>query len=206
MNHKRYRECNTNSIGNFNGRYGNETGTILEPTARGIGNNKKRYMARRNYIPVHKVKIIHPQTKELGWTFRVQSSGTESVEEVAEQIGRRLLVEPRVAALIFDQLAREMINRIQMGFSIDMGVLGYLHPKIKDAGWVKREEDMNLHGTSGFLSWEPSKKTKRAFYDVGCTLDWVQRSRNRQRGVKDDDDDDDFDDDRYPLDLNDESF
>ena len=54
--------------------------------------------------------------------------------------------------------------------------------------------------------WEPSKKTKRAFYDVGCTLDWVQRSRNRQKGVKDDDDDDDFDDDRYPLDLNDESF
>jgi hypothetical protein len=79
VRHKRYRECDTNGIGNLNGGYRNATGTVLGPTARGIGNNKKRYMARRNYIPVHKVKIIHPQTKELGWTFRVQSSGTESV-------------------------------------------------------------------------------------------------------------------------------
>ncbi len=63
-------------------------------------------MTRHKNIPVHKVRIPHPQTRELGWTFRVQSSGTMDLEEVAEHIGRRLLVEPRMAALIFDQLAR----------------------------------------------------------------------------------------------------
>ncbi len=160
-------------------------------------------MARRNHIPVHKVSIPHPQTREMGWTFRVMSSGTMSVEYVAEHIGRRLLVDPQAAVVIFNQLAREMIYRIQMGYSIDLGVLGYLHPKIKNAGWQKNEDDLNLHGTSGFLSWEPSKKTKNAFYDVGCTLDWVQRRRNREKGIKDNDDnDDDFDDSRYPLELN----
>ena len=93
-----------------------------------------------------------------------------------------------------------------MGFSIDMGVLGYLHPKIKDAGWEKNEADMNLHGTSGFMNWEPSKKTKRAFWGVGCTLDWVQRNRNRKKGIKDDDDDDSDEkwDDGYPLDIDEE--
>ena len=157
-------------------------------------------MARQKDIPVHKVRIPHPQTREMGWTFRVMSSGTLSVQYIAEHIGRRLLVDPQEAVVIFNQLAREMIYRIQMGFSIDMGVLGYLHPKIKDAGWAKDVADMNLHGTSGFLSWEPSKKTKNAFYDVGCTLDWVQRSRNREKGIKDDDDDSDL----YPLDMNDD--
>lgn len=158
-------------------------------------------MTKNKNIPVHKVRIQHPQTRELGWTFRVQSSGTMDVQDIAEYIGRRLLVEPNVAALIFDQLAREMIYRIQMGFSIDMGVLGYLHPKIKDAGWAKNEADMNLHGTSGFLNWEPSKKTKRAFWNVGCTLDWVQRDRNRRKGIKDDDNDDDDFEDGYPLNI-----
>jgi hypothetical protein len=52
------------------------------------------------------------------------------------------------------------------------------------------------------MSWEPSKKTKRAFWNVGCTLDWVQRGRNRRKGIKSDGDDD-FED-GYPLELEDE--
>ena len=154
-------------------------------------------MAKQNDIPVHKVHIKHPQTDEMGWTFRVATFGTFDIEHIAENIGRRLLVDPSVAATIFNQIGRAIIDRVQMGYSVDMGVLGYLQPKIKNAGWAEREEDMTLHGTSGFVHWTPSKLTKNAFYGVGCTLDWQQRERNRQRGIKDDD----FDDDRYPLEV-----
>lgn len=155
-------------------------------------------------IPVHKVKQRHPQTGEMGWTFRVQAMGTVDVEYAARNIGRRLLVDPKIAAVIFGQIAEEIINCVKDGMTVDMGVLGFVHPAIRKQGWTKTEREMTLRNTEGAMSWEPSKKTKRAFYNVGCTLDWVQRSRNRQKGIKDDDcddnDDDDFED-GYPLDL-----
>lgn len=160
-------------------------------------------MTKYKDIPVHKIKNRNPQTGEMGWTFRVNTGGTLDVEYVAEHMGRSLLIEPRMAAMIFDMIGREILYRIQMGFTVNLGALGYLHPKILNPGWAKREEDMNLHGTSGFLSWEPSKRTKAAFRDVGCTLDSYQRRRNRQKGIKDDDDDDNWDD-GYPLELKDE--
>lgn len=159
-------------------------------------------MAKTRDIPVHKVRLRHPQTGEIGWTFRVQAHGTVDIEYVAKRIGRRLLVDPNIAAVIFGQIAEEIIYCVQDGITVDMGILGYVHPTIKNQGWAKEERDMTLRNTKGSISWELSKLTKQAFRNVGCTLDYVQRSRNHRKGVKDEDDEN-FEE-GYPLELNEE--
>ena len=159
-------------------------------------------------IPVRKVRIRHPQSGEMGWTFRVAAIGTENIEHICRNIGRRLLVDPKIAAVIFSQIADEIVETVQDGIAVDMGVLGFVRPAITGQGWAADEKDMTLHGTSGRMVWLPGKKTKRAFHGVGCTLDWMQRHRDRQRykkhGDLDGSDDEEWDDTDYPLDIMDE--
>lgn len=168
-------------------------------------------MSRKNDIPVHKVRIRNPKTGKMGWTFRVQTLDTVDLAYIAERVGRRTLLDPRMAAVVFEQFADEILNRVQYGFSVDMGVLGFMCPAIRDQGISDTEEQMTLHGTRGFVRWEPSKKTHRHFWNVGCTLDWKQRDRDatrrrnrRQQGDgynRDADPDDEDFEEGYPLEL-----
>lgn len=164
---------------------------------------------RHSNIPVRKVRIRHPQTGEMGWTFRVAAIGTVDVEYVCKKIGRRMLIDPKMAAVLFGQIAEEIIYQVQLGATVDMGMLGFMRPAITGQGWAADEKDMTLHGTKGTMVWRAGKKTNNAFWDVGCTLDWVQRDRDRRRykrgsDLPDDDDfvddDDDFED-GYPLNI-----
>lgn len=142
----------------------------------------------------------------MGWTYRVVQIGSEDIEGVARRLRKKLLVDPKTAALIFDQLADEIIYCISEGIAVDMGVLGFMRPAIRDQGWAKEEGDMTLHNTKGSMKWTPGKKTKAALYGIGCTPDWCQRTRDRQRYKQNSKNkshaaDDDFDDDDYPLDI-----
>ena len=166
-------------------------------------------MSKKNDIPVHKVHIRNPKTGKMGWTFRVESMGTIDLAYIAERIGRRLLIDPRMAVVVFEQMADEIMNQVQYGFTVNMGTLGFMYPAIRDQGISDSEEEMTLHGTRGFVRWEPSKKTKHCFWNVGCTLDWKQRSRDAKRRREKqqgecydaaDPDDENFED-GYPLDI-----
>ena len=122
-------------------------------------------------LKVKKVTMVHPSTKQRGFTARVVTNGPADYDDIVEDAAEDTTFnqdEIRAAAGIFCRAAAKMLKQ---GYIVDLGPIGKLYPSCS-SGWYEKSEDLKLTDVKPGLYYRASDDVEASIN--GASLIWAK--------------------------------
>lgn len=141
-------------------------------------------------MAIIKLKVVksghmNPQTKVMGYSARVISTGTADYEDIVKKACRNTTLH-KAEAKVGLELCMEMVaEMLKEGYIVDLGPVGKIYPSCSSK-WVEKAEDLQLNGVTPKLYYHPADEISSAI--KGATLQWAKSTDATDDAIEDGED------------------
>ncbi len=105
-------------------------------------------------MKVTKVRIKNISKNKMGYTTRLITNGTASLDEMAENASHNTTLHKAELKMAFEMLMEEVANMLEQGYIVDLGRVGKIYPRCT-SNWVEKASDLSLDDVKPTLYYRP---------------------------------------------------
>ncbi len=128
-------------------------------------------------LKISKAKSYNPAKKMYGISARVNSNGTASFADLAEEAGHNTSMNPAEVEACAKLFVQAAVAQIKKGMIVALGPLGKLQPSCS-SGWFEKAEELTMDAVRTHVNFVPSEDIKAAIQ--GASLSWAKASDDNE--------------------------
>jgi hypothetical protein len=122
-------------------------------------------------LRITKVKLKNLVTKEMGYSTRVITNGTASLDEIAATACRNTTLHKAEAKIALELCMEAVAEQLKQGYIVDLGPVGKLYPSCSSS-WVATADELSLENVKPTLYFHAADEVAGAI--KGASLQWAK--------------------------------
>jgi len=122
-------------------------------------------------LKINKAKSYNPNTKQYGYTVRVNANGKISAEKISEEACENTTLHPEEALLANKLFISKIAKYLREGYIVELGEIGTLQPGCTSK-WAATKEELTKDLVKPRVNYNPSDEVESAI--KGAKLTWTK--------------------------------
>lgn len=128
-------------------------------------------------LKVTRIGHLNPQTKKRGYSARIVTSGTSTLDDIVAEACRNTTLHRSEAKVALDLCMEIAAEKLKQGHIVDLGPVGRLYPSCSSR-WVSKVAELKLGNITPTIFYRPATTLSTAV--KAATLQWTDRQEEEK--------------------------